>query len=548
MAKQTPLLFKNPATGKIFGQISAASPTAVQNAVDDMRHAYKTWGVKSPGERVWVLKQFKEYLIDHADEIAAVINEDCGKQMQDSLVEVFITVDNLSQMVKHTPRWLTRQRIPRGLYWFKRYYAERIPFGVVAVIGPWNYPFVQIMTPVLAALAAGNTVVIKGSEETAAVGQLIERLFAGFPEIASYVRVIHGGPEAGKALVEAAPDLVFVTGSVGTAQKIAAATSQSLTPLITELGGKDAMLVLEDADIAQAAKWGVWAANYHAGQVCMSVERVYVHEAVYEPFVAAVQAEIEKFKVGFSRDLNSPYNSGPLTTERQLEIVKDHVEDALDKGAKLVTGGRHEELFYEPTVLVDVNQDMKVIREESFGPIMPIVKVRSEEEAIRLANDSEYGLCAYVWSGNLARAERVGQKLEAGTIVVNDAMAHYAVSHLPFGGVKKSGSGRIHGREEVLQFTQVKGYAVGHPPSPFDVATVFRAPGHYGDMKRLMQLVFGSGRQKMEAIFPSQTHAATPAVPLPEKKARYNGLYKAAVVGGAALGAAALFAMTRKKS
>lgn len=512
----TTLPFMNPATGEKFGEMQASTPAEVARAMADLRHNLPTWRSKSQQERGRALQKFKEHLIDRADEITAVLNRDCGKTRQDGLVEVFITVDNLHNMIKHAPRWLRSRRVPRGLYLFKRYHTEHVPYGIVGVIGPWNYPLVQVMTPVLGALAAGNAVIIKPSEVTPAVGLLFEELFAAVPDLAPYVRVVHGGPEIGQAVVNAPPDLIFVTGSERTGQAILKAAAETLTPVLTELGGKDPLIVLEDADVEAAAKWSVWASFYHSGQVCMSVERVYVVESIYEQFVEAVKRETAAFKIGYTADIHTDNNCGPITFPRQIEIIGEHLQDAHLKGAQVVAGGGREGMFHQPTVLVNVTHDMKVMREETFGPVLPIMKVRDEAEAIQKANDCRYGLCAYVWSRDLRRAERVGQQLEAGTVVVNDAMAHYAVSQLPFGGIKRSGTGRIHGPQEVTQFTQVKGYAIGQAPHPLDVATILRQPNRYREMKALLKVAFGNWRQKGEvahdwqALTPSPTAESEP--------------------------------------
>lgn len=557
MSNPTTLPFVNPATGQQFGQIQTSTAEDVAQAFTDLRHSLPTWRAKSPRERAFALRQFKEALIDRADEVAAVLNKDCGKTMQDGMVEVFITVDNLTQMIHHAPRWLRKKSVPRGLYFFKKYFVEPEPYGVVAVIGPWNYPVVQVMTPVLAALMAGNTVVVKPSEAAPAVGQIFESLFASVPDIAPYVRVLHGGPAVGQAIVSTPPDLIFITGSEKTGVAITKAAAENLTPVIAELGGKDPMIVLEDADISAAAKWGVWAANYHSGQVCMSVERVYVVEAVYEQFVTAVVEEARKFKIGYTTEVNSPYNCGPISFDRQLGIIDEHLQDASKKGAKILTGGTRQGMFIDPVVMVDVDHEMKIMREETFGPIMPIMKVRDEAEAVARANDSDYGLCAYVWSENLGRAERVAKQLEAGSVVINDAMAHYAVSQLPFGGVKKSGNGRIHGEEEVKQFTQTKGYAVGATPFRWDIATVFRHPGHYREMRALMRFAFGSWRQRFTPfadnypLVPTEQKGQNGMTPVTVPVAQNGTAKKAAlavgVAGLAALTAGVLLAVNRRK-
>lgn len=555
MSTPTTLPFVNPATSQQFGAIQTSTPDDVAQAFVDLRHSLPTWRAKTPRDRAYALRRFKEALIDRADEIAAVLNQDCGKTMQDGMVEVFITVDNLTQMINHGPRWLRKKTVPRGLYFFKKYFVEPEPYGVVAVIGPWNYPVVQVMTPVLAALMAGNTVVVKPSEAAPAVGELFEKLFASVPDIAPYVRVLHGGPDVGRAIVSKPPNLVFVTGSEKTGIAITKEAADNLTPVIAELGGKDPMIVLEDADIEAAAKWGVWAANYHSGQVCMSVERVYVVEAVYEAFVDAAVAEAKKFKIGYTTDIDSPYNCGPISFDRQLGIIEDHVQEAETQGAKILTGGKREGMFIDPMVLVDVTHDMKIMRQETFGPVMPIMKVRDEAEAIARANDSDYGLCAYVWSQDLRRAERVAKQLEAGSVVINDAMAHYAVSQLPFGGMKKSGNGRIHGEEEVKQFTQSKGYAVGATPFRWDIATVFRSPGHYKQMRALMRVAFGSWRQKFSPFEDNYPLVDKPAVtppPVPSangtaKNKKQKAAVAVGVAGVAALAAGVLLAVNRRK-
>jgi len=499
--KENELIFINPAKRVPYGSISASTPTQIAQAFADLRVATKIWQNHSVRQRCLALQAFETHLIDNLDHVSTVLNQNCGKPRQDCIMEAFITFDVLAAIIKNAPRWLARRSVPHGLYAFKRFYAEPVPYGIVAVIGPWNAPLVQVLTPTLAALVAGNVVLIKPSEVVPAVGALIEQLFAGVPELAPFVRVVHGGRDVGKAVVAAPPDLIFVTGSEFKGRAVHLVAAESLTPVITELGGKDAMIVLEDADIDAAAKWGVWAANYNAGQVCMSVERVYVVDSVYDRFVAAVKREVGQLKIGYTPDMESPYSSGPIMLPRQLEIIESQIKDALEKGAKLIAGGRRwQSTFFEPTVLTGVTHEMHIMRKETFGPCMPIMKVKDDAEAIQRANDSEYGLSASVWSQNLRRAERVGHQLEAGTIVVNDALVCYAVAQLPFGGMKKSGSGRIHGRDEVTQFTQLKGFAIGKAPRAYDVATILREPCHYSQMKAAVKLVFGNWRQKREAV------------------------------------------------
>ncbi|MCA9937949.1 MAG: aldehyde dehydrogenase family protein [Anaerolineales bacterium] len=506
--------FVNPATGDKFGEVPMATTEEVVLAHKQMRQAYGTWSRIPVRERVRILKKLQKTIIHYLDDITEVISQDTGKSRQDALIEVMMTVDKLHMYLKKAPDWLGRKRVPPGLYFFKRYSTEPRPFGVVGVIGPWNLPFDLGMPPIFSALLAGNTVLYKPSEVAGSTGVMIEKLLQSVPEIAPYVRVLHGDGAVGAALVETAPDLIFLTGSVATGRKVAEAAARNMIPFLCELGGKDPMIVLEDADIKAAAKWGVWGAFYMTGQTCMSVERVYVVESVYDEFVAAVLEETRQLEVGYSPDLDSPYDLGPLTFERQQHIVTDHLQDAVAKGARVLCGGQMEGLFMQPTVLVDVDHSMKVVREETFGPLMPIMKVKDEAEAIHKANDSEYGLSACVWSSNLRRAQQVAEQLEVGSVNVNDAISHYPVSLLPFGGIKKSGTARTHGSREVLQFTQSHSYAVGQPPLPFDIATQMREPGHYRLGEAVMKLMFGVGpAQKLEPLLnAAQTMEMKPAV------------------------------------
>ena len=501
MSQSRVIPFINPANGEQFGQVEMATTEEIAVAHKEMRQAFQVWRRKPLAERIRILRQFQAEIIDSMDEISAVINQDAGKSRQDGWIEVNMTVDRLHQYYRLAPKWLERRRVPPGLYMFKQYYTEPHPFGVVAVIGPWNYPFDLCVPPMCSALLAGNTVLLKPSEVTPAVGVMIESLIKRVPELAPFVRVLHGDGSVGAQLVASGPDLIFLTGSTATGRKIAQAAAETLTPFICELGGKDPMIVFDSADIQSAAKWGTWGAFYNTGQTCMGIERVYVQESAYDDFVTAVLAETRKIKIGYTKETDSQFDMGPLTFERQVNIVTDQLDDALAKGARILTGGTLEGLFMKPTILVDVDHSMKVMREETFGPIMPIMKFHDESEAIWLANDCEYGLSAAVWSGDMRQAKRVAHRLDVGSVNINDAISHYPVSLLPFGGVKLSGNARTHGKEEVLQFTQMRSYAVGGPPHPLDVATVFRTPGHYRLGKAITRFSFGvTPRQRVQPI------------------------------------------------
>lgn len=511
------LPFINPATSAQFGDVVTATQHDVDLARREMAASAKIWAAKPLKERIVCLRKLQKLIVDELDEITAVINEDNGKSRQDALLELFVTLDLMTQYMKHASKWLGRQQVSPGLQIFKRCYVEQMPYGVTAVISPWNYPFVLTIPPIFSALLAGNAVIVKPSEVTGATGVMMEKLFSRIPELAPYVKFLHGDGRVGAAIVESNPDLIYFTGSVATGKKIAALVAENLTPVIFELGSKDPMIVLEDADIQAAAKWGVWGAFFNTGQACISVERVYVVESIYDQFLEAVLEQVKQLKIGYSPATDNKFDMGPFTFQRQIEIVADHLADAQAKGAKIAVGGERDGMFMQPTVLVDVDHTMKIMYDETFGPLMPIMKVDDELHAIQLANDSYMGLGASVWTNDLARAERVAHQLETGSVNINDTISHFGIPTLPFGGVKQSGNGRSHGKEDLLQFTYSKAYVVSPVPKPFDIATILRKPGTYGISKAVLKLFLGATpQQRVEAVtdlLPSKESVAKPSVP-----------------------------------
>ncbi|MFN8405773.1 MAG: aldehyde dehydrogenase family protein [Anaerolineales bacterium] len=495
------LAFINPANGTQFGEVTMSTPEEVKQAVDDMRASFSVWSAKSVKERARILKKFQQLLIDQRDEISSVVSQSTGKNRQDSLIELFVSVDMLAQNRAKAATWLKRRRVSSGLYFTKRSYVEHRPYGVAAIISPWNYPLLISITPMFAALLAGNTVVLKVSEVTPAVGALIEKLFNSVPELAPFVRVVHGDGRVGAALTKSKPDYIFVTGSTVTGKKIMQSVAEDLIPVTLELGSKDAAIILEDADIDSAARWITWGAYFNSGQSCVAVERAYVVESKYDEFVQAAVKYTEKIASGFTLEKDSPYFMGPITDPRQIQIIENHVKEAVEKGARIVCGGKEQGAFYKPMVMVDVNHSMKLMREETFGPILPIMKVRDEEEAIRLANDSAFGLFASVYTKDQARAKRIADRINASSIITNDSLAQFGIPLLPFGGVKDSGIGTSHGREGLLAFTRPHSYAMGGTPPAWDVATIMRELGNYDLGVAIMGVVYGTTlKQKWETF------------------------------------------------
>ncbi len=329
---------------------------------------------------------------------------------------------------------------------------------MIGIISPWNYPFSIPATETLAALVTGNTVVLKASELTPLSALELASLLrdAGVPD--DVFQVVVGDGPTGAALVESGIDKLVFTGSVPTGRRIAQAAAARLLPVVLELGGKDPMIVLDDADVDVASSGAVWGAFVNAGQACLSVERCYVHRSVYDRFISACAEKTMQLRVGNGMD--PEIDIGPLIHERQLQTVAQHVEDAESRGARVMAGGERltslGSNFYSPTVLADVNHEMRIMREETFGPVLPIMAFGSDAEAVRLANDSEYGLAASVWTRDRARGESVARQINGGTVMVNDALSCFGISEAPHGGVKASGIGRTHGRYGLEEMVRVK--------------------------------------------------------------------------------------------
>jgi len=447
---------RNPATGELLGTVPEMDEHQVHDAVKRARGAAGDWAALPVDRRVDHLLDVRDLMLDRVDDLVALVCAETGKTRLEALFsEIMVTAETIAHYAKRAPKVLAPERVSPGLFRTKRAVKFHEPFGVVGVISPWNYPFTLTMTPVVTALLAGSTVVLKPSEVTPLVGVAVGDLFRDVGAHPDIVQVVTGGGATGHAVVTGGVDKIAFTGSVATGRKVMQAAAERLTPVVLELGGKDPMVVMEDADLDRAAAAAVWGAFTNAGQTCISIERVYAVAAVFDDFVEKVVERARALKVG--RDL------GSMTFPRQIEIVERHVADAVAKGARVLVGGRRVPgapgLQYEPTVLVDVDHSMDIMREETFGPVLPIMSARDEDEALRLANDSAYGLDASVFTGSPERAERLAAGVESGTVCVNDVLVNYALPGLPFGGVKDSGIGRAHGDEGLLEFSRVKAVA-----------------------------------------------------------------------------------------
>ncbi len=451
----------NPATGEVLRELECASEGAVEAAVARAKSAQSRWAELGLRRRIEVLREFQGKLYAKKSEIAAAITREVGKPLVEALVtEVLVVLDAARFLIDNAWGLLRDEPVPHGnlVTKLKSGWLVREPHGVIGIISPWNYPFSIPATETLAALVAGNAVVLKPSELTPLVAVELASLLhaAGVPE--DVFQVVVGEGPAGAALLRSPIDKLVFTGSVATGKRIAAAAAERLLPVVLELGGKDPMLVLDDADVDVASSAAVWGAFVNAGQACLSVERCYVHDGLYESFVKACAEKTKQLRVGNGMDSHS--DVGPMIQERQVRIVESHVEDAKARGARVLAGGtRMPELgvnFYAPTVLAGVTQDMRIMREETFGPVLPVMACADDDEAVRLANDSEYGLAASVWTRDRKRGERLARRIHAGTVMVNDVISCFGISEAPHGGVKASGVGRTHGRFGLDEMVRVK--------------------------------------------------------------------------------------------
>src|SRR5271168_685838 len=441
---------ENPATGEIIATVPNLGPEAVAEMAARGRAAQPEWEAYGFEGRARVLSRAQKWLMDNAQRVTETIVSETGKTYEDAtLAEIGYAGAAFGFWAKEAPVYLADEKVKSSqlLVKGKKLILRYRPLGLIGVIGPWNYPLTNSFGDCIPALAAGNGVILKPSEITPLTSMLMAEGLreCGLPEDVLQIATGRGG--TGAALVEHV-DMIMFTGSTATGRKVAEAAARRLIPASLELGGKDPMIVLSDADLERAANFATYFSMQNAGQTCISIERVYVEEPVYDEFVAKVSAKVRGLRVGRPDGGFGTVEVGAITFPPQLDTIKDHVEDAVQKGARVLTGGKQAPgpgRFYEPTVLVDVDHSMKCMTEETFGPTLPIMKVADADEAVRLANDSPYGLGASVFTRDTERGEAIARRIEAGAANVNDAMINYTVLELPMGGAKASGLGSRHG-------------------------------------------------------------------------------------------------------
>jgi acyl-CoA reductase-like NAD-dependent aldehyde dehydrogenase len=453
----------NPTTGEPVGTVPTLTPDQVQSVVDEVAAVQPFWAQLPLSDRARYMRRTAQVIIDSLDEITALLSREQGKPRNESYVmELIPTIDSLHWIADNGPDILADERI-RDVPLFakqKRHFFSYEPLGVVGVIAPWNYPWSIPFGEVAIALMCGNGVVLKPASLTPLIGDRIVQVFerAGLPE--GIVRTVHGGGQVGNALVESTASKIFFTGSVEVGRRVGVACAERLKGSVLELGGKDSQLVLADANLPNAIAGCLWGGFANAGQTCSGIERVYVMRDVADRFVAGVVEGARALKVGDPMGWDTEI--GPMVSEEQYEIVKELVDDAVANGATMHCGGPVDVAgyasgtFYAPTVLTDVRPDMRIMREEIFGPVIPITTVDSEDEAIALANDSEFGLGTSVWTLDREKGQRIARRIETGMVWLNDHMYSHGLCACAWGGVKESGIGRAHSKFGFYECVNIK--------------------------------------------------------------------------------------------
>jgi succinate-semialdehyde dehydrogenase/glutarate-semialdehyde dehydrogenase len=494
-----------PATGELVGEAPNTSPDEVRQAVARARRAQEAWGALPVEERAARVLRFRDAIVDRSDEVIDLLVRECGKPRHEALLhEVMVVADLATYFARNAARVLAPQQLSLHLMKHRRSYLYRVPRGVVGVISPWNYPFQLPLRDVITAVLAGNAAVLKPSEVTPLVALKAKEIWdgAGLPE--DVFQVVPGYGPTGAALIDAGIQFVVLTGSVATGRKVAAACGERLIPCVMELGGKAPLIACSDAEIERTARAITFGGFSNAGQVCISVERVYAHRDVHDRLVDRVVELTKELRQGDpAKDF---VDVGAIIFAPQIEIAEKHVADAVQKGAEVRTGGKRvpgRGQFFEPTVIAKCDHTMSVMREEIFGPIVPFMKVASEEEAVRLANESHLGLNAYVFSADREHGVRLAERIEAGSVLVNDVLSNGGTVEAPFGGIKQSGFGRALGDDALREMCDVRHVSVDRVPMEKDPFGFPYTEKSYAWFKKGLRVLFGGGSvvKKLSELF-----------------------------------------------
>jgi acyl-CoA reductase-like NAD-dependent aldehyde dehydrogenase len=491
---------ENPATGEVIGRVAGTSPEQLRAMAERGRAAQPAWEALGFEGRARVLRRAQKWTVDNSERIARTIVAESGKTYEDALIaEVAYAGNAFGFWAKHAPEYLGDERVRSANPFVlgRKLVVRYRPYGLIGVIGPWNYPLTNSFGDCIPAMAAGNAVILKPAEATPMTSLLMAECMkeSGLPE--GVFQVAPGsGSEIGPVLVDLA-DMVMFTGSTEVGKSIMRRAADTLTPVSLELGGKDPMIVLRDADVERAANAAAYYSMQNGGQTCISIERVYVEAPVYDDFVARVSEKVRALRQGVPGGPGS-VDVGAVTIPSQIETISRHVDGAREAGAKVLVGGHartDKGQYYEPTVLVDVDHSMAAMTEETFGPTLPIMKVADADEAVRLANDSPFGLSASVWTKVAARGEEIAGRVEAGAVSVNDHQLNYVALELPMGGWKESGMGHRHGAGGIRKYARMQSLLVTRLAPKKDLHMFPYKARTTGLIARSLKLLYGRGKR-----------------------------------------------------
>jgi acyl-CoA reductase-like NAD-dependent aldehyde dehydrogenase len=490
---------KNPATGETVGSVPRLSPEEVTDLVAKARVAQPGWAELGFGERRRIFLRAKQWLLDNRDRMAQTIISETGKTYEDAGLEISVAIESFGFWANRAKHYLKDERVrTRSPMLLGRKIVVRYePLGVVGVIGPWNYPLVNAFCDAVPALMAGNSVILKPSSDTPLTSILTEEMMreCGLPE--NVLTVATGGRVTAETLIDES-DFIMFTGSTETGRSVMERAAKTLTQVSLELGGKDPMIVLSDANLERAANAAAYYSMLNSGQVCISAERAYVEEPVYDRFVEMVTERVKDLRQGTPGEPGT-VEVGAITTPSQVDLIEAHVKDAVDKGARVTTGGHRGEGpgdFFEPTVIADANHTMTCMTEETFGPTLPIMKVSDADEAVRMANDSVFGLQGSVWTGNKRRGEEIARRVEAGAVLVNDAMINYAAFGAPMSGWKESGVSGRHGANGIRKYCKTQTIVTNRLPMKKDIFMMPYSPKTTRMLNRVTELVHSRRRYR----------------------------------------------------
>jgi acyl-CoA reductase-like NAD-dependent aldehyde dehydrogenase len=483
----------DPSNGEVVGTWPIDEAATVREAVDRARVAAQWWADLGFVGRRERLLAWKGVLARRVRQLGQLVHRENGKPVEDAILEIILTIDHVDWSARHARKVLGPRTVrPSLLSLNQQAWLEYQPYGVVGVIGPWNYPVLTPMGSIAYALAAGNAVVFKPSELTPGVGAWLVESISQVVTEQPVLQLVTGPGSTGAALCRAGVDKVAFTGSTATARQVMAACAESLTPVLIECGGKDAMIVDEDADLDAAADAAAWGGMGNAGQTCVGIERVYVVDAVHEEFVRRLVAKVQALRPG--ADDTASY--GPITMPRQVEVIRRHIEDALSRGARAVVGGTSSvhPPYVDPVVLLEVPADSPAMSEETFGPVLAVTAVRDADEAVDRANASSYGLGSAVFARR--RGRELAGRLRAGMTSVNSVLAYATVPALPFGGVRDSGFGRVHGSDGLREFTWPKATTRQRFRQPLPLTSFDRQPSSVDLLVTVVTAIHGRRRRR----------------------------------------------------